>query len=230
MAVHEQWRLTSARFRALAGGCGRLSVSQLILTCARSAHAWAAGSVATQVSHYGRSPPRVPAAADGSVATHTAAHERGTTRSRESPDGPRTLRALLFSDLTMKRSTQRSRAKLVRDIQVVATVAPVVAARRVREMVVKGASGKAQATTLARLCAEKASVAAASSSAMMFATAAIGMRTAFALASAWSPWGGTGRQRLLRVQSALDDASVRIAASGVAPIRRKVAANARRRR
>lgn len=128
----------------------------------------------------------------------------------------------------MKRSAQRSRTKLAKDVQKVVVLAPAIAARRAGQMVVNGAAGKSPVTMLARLGAEKATVAAASTSAMMFASAAIFARSAIAFASAWSPWGGTPRQRLMRIQSVFEDAPTQIAASGIAPIRKKVAANSRR--
>jgi len=129
----------------------------------------------------------------------------------------------------MKRAHVRSRSKLAKDVRKVAVLAPEIAARRVGQMVVRGAAGQSPLPMLARLGAEKASVAAASTSAMMFAGAALFARTAFAFASAWSPWGGTPQQRLMRIQSVFEDAPTRIAASGIAPIRKKVVANAHRR-
>ena len=134
-----------------------------------------------------------------------------------------------FGASNMKRARVRSRSKLARDVRKVAVLAPGIAARRVGQMAVKGAAGKSPLPTLARLGTEKASVAAASASAMMFAGAALFTRTAFAFASAWSPWGGTPQQRLMRIQSVLEDAPARIAESGIAPIRKKLVANARRR-
>jgi hypothetical protein len=112
-------------------------------------------------------------------------------------------------------------------MQKVAMLAPEIAARRTGHMIVKGAAGKSPLPMLMRLGAEKATVAATSTSAMMFAGAALFARSAFAFASAWSPWGGTPQQRLARIQSVLEDAPTRIAASGIAPIRKRLRANAR---
>jgi hypothetical protein len=127
----------------------------------------------------------------------------------------------------MKRATRRSQAALAADMQKIALLAPFVAARRVSKMMSEGATGKSPAAALARLSAEKASVAAASATAMMFAAGAAFTESAFAIASAWSPWGGTTRQRLARIQAAVGAAQASIAAKGIAPVRRRVAANSR---
>ena len=129
----------------------------------------------------------------------------------------------------MKRRSRAPHTKLAADVQKVALLAPYVATRRIGRMMSEGAAGKSPVATLTRLSAEKASVAAASATAMLFAAGAAFAESAFAIANAWSPWGGTTRQRLMRMGAAVGDAPASILAKGVAPVRRKVISNSRTR-
>jgi hypothetical protein len=127
----------------------------------------------------------------------------------------------------MKRTKRTSRTKLATDLQKIAVLAPYVATRRIGRMLSEGAAGKSPAGALTRLSVEKASVAAASTTAMMFAAGAAFTESAFAIASAWSPWGGTMRQRLMRIGTAMGAAQTSILTKGIAPIHRRVASNSR---
>ena len=76
--------------------------------------------------------------------------------------------------------------------------------------------------------AEKATTFTSAAFGMMFAGAAAFAKSAFVIANAYSPWGGTARQRVARVQSALADASAEVARGALAPVRKRVVANSKR--
>ena len=123
----------------------------------------------------------------------------------------------------MKSSKTRKQANVARQAMQIATLTPSVAAARLARIAATGDYG-----ALGRMGAEKATTFTSAAVGMMFAGAAVFAKSAFVIANAWSPWGGTARQRVARVQSAMIDGSADIARGALTPIRKRVVANSRR--
>jgi len=128
----------------------------------------------------------------------------------------------------MKRKTRTlsKQSRVTRNALQIATLAPVVASARMT----KAASrpGGASVQDLTRMGSEKAKVFTASTFGMFFAGATAMTKSALAMANLWSPWGGTMRQRMSRLESTMTNASADIALGGLAPIRKRVVANSKR--
>lgn len=105
----------------------------------------------------------------------------------------------------------------------VVALSPLVASARINRM---AATGNYQA--LGAMGAEKATAFTAASVGMMFSGAAAMTRIGWALANAYSPWGGTARQRLARIETAARQAPVDVLESALRPIGRKVRSNSKR--
>jgi hypothetical protein len=120
-----------------------------------------------------------------------------------------------------KRSTKQ--ARVAKQSLQVAALAPVVASARLVRLARTG-----NYDALGKMGTEKVAAFTAATVGMMFAGAAAVTRSAFVWADAWSPWGGTARQRMARVQSAMIDGSADIARGALTPIRKRVVANSRR--
>jgi hypothetical protein len=123
----------------------------------------------------------------------------------------------------MKSSRTRKQARVAKQALQIAALAPAVASARIARVVSTGNYGD-----IARMGTEKASAFTSAAVGMMFAGAATIAKLTFVTASAWSPWGGSARQRLARVQSTLADASTDVARSALTPIRKRVVANSKR--
>ncbi len=105
----------------------------------------------------------------------------------------------------------------------IAALAPAIATARLARVATTGNYG-----ALGTMGAEKATTFTSAAFGMMFAGAAAFAKSAFVIANAYSPWGGTARQRVARVQSALADASAEVARGALAPVRKRVVANSKR--
>jgi len=142
---------------------------------------------------------------------------------------PRRLAIAFFSQLSaaqgfsVKRKNTKKRSRVVRQVVQVAALAPVVASARLARVAASG-----DYPTLGAMGAEKATAFSAATIGMMFSGAAALARTGLAIANAWSPWGGTARQRMARIESAITRAPADIMDSALAPIRKKVVSNAKR--
>jgi hypothetical protein len=123
----------------------------------------------------------------------------------------------------MKLSKTRKHVRVARQALQIAALAPAVATARIARV---ASTGNYEA--LARMGSEKASVFTSAAVGMMFAGAATVAKLTLATASAWSPWGGSARQRTARVQSVLADATADVARSALTPIRKRVVANSKR--
>lgn len=123
----------------------------------------------------------------------------------------------------MKRKNTRTRNRVARQVVQIAALSPLVASARLARV-----AGSGDYQTLGAMGAEKATAFTAATIGMMFSGAAALTRTGLAIANAWSPWGGTARQRMARIESAIAEAPADIIASAVKPIRNKVVSNAKR--
>ena len=123
----------------------------------------------------------------------------------------------------MKRSGSRKNTRVARQALQIAGLAPVVASARIARVASSGDYG-----ALAKMSTEKTAAFNSAATAMMFASAAVFWKSAFAFAQAWSPLGGTPGQRVARLGSILTSGSADIANSALAPIRKRVVANSKR--
>jgi hypothetical protein len=123
----------------------------------------------------------------------------------------------------MKSSRTRKQANVAKQALQIAALTPAVAAARLTRVAATGNYG-----ALGQMGAEKATTFTTAAVGMMFAGAAAFAKSAFVIANACSPWGGSARQRATRVQSALVDASTDISRAGLTPIRKRVVANSKR--
>lgn len=123
----------------------------------------------------------------------------------------------------MKPSGSRKQAKVAKQAMQIAALAPAIATARLARVATTGDYG-----ALGRMGAEKATTFTSAAVGMMFAGAAAFTKSALVIANAWSPWGGSARQRFSRLQSTLIDASTDVAQSALTPIRKRVAANSKR--
>jgi hypothetical protein len=123
----------------------------------------------------------------------------------------------------MKSSRTRKQANVARQAMQIAALTPAVAAARLTRVATTGTYGE-----FGRMGAEKATTFTSATVGMMFAGAAAFAKSAFVIANACSPWGGTPRQRVARVQSALLDASTDVSRAALGPIRKRVVANSKR--
>jgi len=123
----------------------------------------------------------------------------------------------------MKSSRTRKHVRVARQALQVAALAPAVATARIARVAATGDYG-----AVARMGTEKASAFTSAAFGMMFASAATIAKLTLVTANAWSPWGGSARQRFARAQSTLADASTEIARSALTPIRKRVVANSKR--
>lgn len=123
----------------------------------------------------------------------------------------------------MKRKRTKAHGRVVRQATQIAALSPLVASARLTRLATSG-----DYQTLGAMGAEKATAFTAATFGMMFAGAAALTRTGFALANACSPWGGTARQRMARIESAMAQAPADILDGALKPIRRKVVSNAKR--
>ncbi len=123
----------------------------------------------------------------------------------------------------MKSSRTRKHVRVATQALQIAALAPVVATARTARVAATGNYG-----ALAQMGTEKASAFTSAAIGMMFAGAATIAKLTLVTANVWSPWGGTARQRLARVQATLADASTDIARSVLTPIRKRVVANSKR--
>lgn len=123
----------------------------------------------------------------------------------------------------MKSSKTRKQVRVAKQALQIAALAPAVATARIARVAATGDYG-----ALAQMGAEKASTFTSAAVGMMFAGAATIAKLTLVTASAWSPWGGSARQRLARVQSTLVDASTDVARGALTPIRKRVVANSKR--
>ena len=123
----------------------------------------------------------------------------------------------------MKRSGSRKQASVARQSLQIAALAPSIATARLARIATTGDYG-----ALGRMGSEKATTFTSAAIGMMFAGAAAFTKSALVIANAWSPWGGSARQRFSRLQSTLMDASTDVAASALTPIRKRVVANSKR--
>jgi hypothetical protein len=126
----------------------------------------------------------------------------------------------------MKRKAISKQARVAKQAMQVARLAPVVASARLFKAAAN--PGKSSMQDMNRMSAEKATVFTASTIGMMFAGAAAMTKSMLVMSSVWSPWGGTVRQRLARIQSVASNASADVANAGLAPIRKRVLANSKR--
>jgi len=123
----------------------------------------------------------------------------------------------------MKRKRSSKQARVAKQSLQIASLAPAVASARLMRIARTG-----NYDDIGKMGAEKVAAFTAASVGMMFAGAAAFTKSAFVWANAWSPWGGTARQRMMRVQSAMLDAPAEIARGALTPIRKRVVANSRR--
>jgi hypothetical protein len=123
----------------------------------------------------------------------------------------------------MKSSRTRKHVRVARQALEIAALAPAVATARITRVAATGNYG-----AFAQIGAEKASAFTSAGVGMMFACAATIAKLTLVTASAWSPWGGSVRQRVARVQSTLADASADVARSALAPIPKRLVANSKR--
>jgi hypothetical protein len=123
----------------------------------------------------------------------------------------------------MSPSRNRKQAAVAKQALQIAALAPAVASARIARMATTG-----NYSALGRMGVEKATTLSSAAVGMMFAGAAAFAKSAVIIANAWTPWGGSTRQRLARVQSALADASTDVARSALTPIRKRVVANSKR--
>jgi len=123
----------------------------------------------------------------------------------------------------MKSSSTRKNARVAKQAMQIATLAPVVASARIARVAATGNYG-----ALAQMGTEKASTFNSAIVGLMFASAANVAKLTLATASAWSPWGGSARQRFARLQSTFADATADVARSALTPIRKRVIANSKR--
>ena len=123
----------------------------------------------------------------------------------------------------MKSSKTRKQVRVTKQALQIATLAPAVATARIARVAATG-----NYSDLAQMGTEKASAFTSAAVGMMFASAATVAKLSLVTASAWSPWAGSARQRLARVQSTLVDASTDVARSALTPIRKRVVANSKR--
>jgi hypothetical protein len=126
----------------------------------------------------------------------------------------------------MKRKAISKQARVAKQAMQVARLAPVVASARLFKAAANPGTSSMQ--DMNRMSAEKATVFTASTIGMMFAGAAAMTKSMLVMSSVWSPWGGTVRQRLARIQSVASNASADVANAGLAPIRKRVLANSKR--
>ena len=126
----------------------------------------------------------------------------------------------------MKRKAISKQARVAKQALQVARLAPVVASARLLKAAAK--PGKSPIQDMNRMGAEKATVFTASTVGMMFAGAAAMTKSMLVMTSVWSPWGGTVRQRMARIQSVASNASADVANAALAPIRKRVIANSKR--
>jgi hypothetical protein len=117
----------------------------------------------------------------------------------------------------------RKQARVTKQAVQIAALSPVVAGARLARVAATG-----DYAALGRMGTEKATTFSSAAVAMMFAGVAAFAKSAFVIANAWSPWGGTTRRRLDRVQSVLLDGSTEMARGALKPIRKRVVANSRR--
>jgi len=123
----------------------------------------------------------------------------------------------------MKRSTLRKQAGVAKQAMQIAALTPAVATARLARVAATSDYG-----AFGRMGAEKATTFTSAAVGMMFASAAAFTKSALVITTAWSPWGGSLRERASRIQSALVDASTDVARSALTPIRKRVVANSRR--
>jgi hypothetical protein len=123
----------------------------------------------------------------------------------------------------MTRSNRSKRNRVTKQAMQIATLAPVVASARLARVASTG-----DYNAFAAMGNEKAVVFTATTVGLMFAGVAAFAKTAFAISNAWSPWGGTARQRVARLQSSLNDASLDVVRGALAPTRKRVVANSRK--
>src|SRR6185312_2659236 len=120
----------------------------------------------------------------------------------------------------MKSSAKRKQWSVARQSMQIATLAPIVAGARLARVATTGNYG-----ALGGMGTEKATTFASAAAGTMFAWTAAFAKSAFVIANACSPWGGTARQRFARVQSTLADASTDVVRSALTPVRKRVVAN-----
>lgn len=125
-----------------------------------------------------------------------------------------------------KTKTLTKHARITRNAMQIARLAPVVAAARMTRAASR--PGADSMNELSQMGREKASVFTAATVGMFFAGASAMTRSAFAIANLWSPWGGTVRQRMARMESTVSDAPADIVLGALAPIRKRVVANSKR--
>src|SRR5512142_2642593 len=113
----------------------------------------------------------------------------------------------------MKSSRTRKHVRVAKQALQIATLAPAVATARIARVAATGNYG-----AIVQMGTEKTSAFTSAAVGMMFAGAATIAKLTLVTANAWSPWGGTARQRLARVQATLADASTDIARSALTPI------------
>jgi hypothetical protein len=123
----------------------------------------------------------------------------------------------------MKPSGSRKQASVARQAMQIAALTPAIATARLARVATTGDYG-----ALGRMGAEKATTFTSAAVGMMFAGATAFTKSALVIANAWSPWGGSARQRLSRMHSTLIDASTDVAERALTPIRKRVVANSKR--
>ena len=123
----------------------------------------------------------------------------------------------------MKSSRTRKQTRVARQALQIAALAPAVATARIAQVAATGNYG-----LIAQMGTEKASAFTSAAVGMMFAGTATIAKLTLVIANAWSPWGGSVRQRVARIESTLGDASADIARSALTPIRKRVVANSKR--
>jgi hypothetical protein len=123
----------------------------------------------------------------------------------------------------MKRKSTNKQTRVAKQAMEIAALAPVVASARLARVTATGNYG-----ALGKMGTEKFTAFTAATVGMMFAGTAVFTRSAFVLANAWSPWGGTAKQRMARIQSAMVDAPADVVRGALTPVRKKVVANSKR--
>lgn len=123
----------------------------------------------------------------------------------------------------MKSSRSRKQVRVAKQAMQIAALAPAVATARIARVAATGNYG-----AIAQMGTEKASAFTSAAVGMMFAGAATIAKLTLVTANAWSPWGGSARQRFARVQRTLVDASADVAHSALTPVRKRVVANSKR--
>ena len=123
----------------------------------------------------------------------------------------------------MRQKQTSKQVRVARQAMQIAALAPAVASARLARVVATG-----NVAAFNRMGVEKASVFTAATAGMMFAGAAALAKSSLVLANAWSPWGGTARQRMERVNATWVDLWTDVANGTLKPIRKRVVANSKR--